>query len=142
MHASPARRPISLPGSCRLRIHFRLRRDSLPHPPCLRPRHTLCRNGAPVHDMHRRTHRSRWLAGSYYLGRHGIGHYGMGARLALARLRNSARARTTKTFTEENSRARRSEESRLSAPTIKKSQGVSSKESMKKSDTAEDGIKG
>src|SRR5258705_10076981 len=47
-----------------------------------------------------------------------------------------------KTFTEENSRARRSEESRLSAPTIKKSQGVSSKESMKKSDTAEDGIKG
>src|SRR6266404_7653157 len=88
--------PISLPGSCRLRIHFRLRRDSLPHPPCLRPRHTLCRNGAPMHDMHRRTHRSRWLAGSYYLGRHGIGHYGVGARPGLARLRNSARARTTK----------------------------------------------
>jgi hypothetical protein len=30
----------------------------------------------------------------------------------------------------------------LSAPTIKKSQGVSSKKSMKKRDTAEDGIKG
>jgi len=61
-----------------------------------RIRYTLCRNGAPMHDMHRRTHGSRWLAGSHYLGRHGIGHYGVGARSALARLRNSARARTTK----------------------------------------------
>ena len=61
----------------------------LPNSARVRLRHALCRDRPSVHDVHRRTDRSRRLADPYNLGRDGARHHGVGARQALTRLCNS-----------------------------------------------------
>ena len=67
-------------------VPVRLWGDRLSYSPCPRICDTVCGHGTFVHDLHRRTDRSRRLANSYHLGGNGAWHHGLGTRHGVAGL--------------------------------------------------------
>ena len=88
VHAASARRPLAVSGPRRHRLHIGMRGDPVPDSARFRPWHAVRRDRPSLHDVHRRTDRSRRLADSHNMGGDGASHYGVGAGSAFPRLRD------------------------------------------------------